>query len=176
VKVCPHCAEELPDETTVCPECHKDPSEVPAWATPRRPDEAQPWWSEDQHGRDHDPDIPPSVPAQYTRMEPSAARQPWLGIPPKVRASLFIGIGWGLVVGILMDLSLRAGVPPVAHSLFLPVLLVGYLVGLILGIRGRAEVEESDRIGQILAWGGIGLNGMRLFFFVVSSLIIRALI
>jgi hypothetical protein len=101
-------------------------------------------------------------------MEPAAARQPWLGIPAKIRASLFIAIGWGFAVGVLTSLFLRGGVPPTTGWVFLPLWLGGYVVGLILGIRGLAEVEESDRVGQILAWGGIGLNGVRLLFFVVS--------
>jgi hypothetical protein len=42
VKVCPHCAEELPDEATVCSNCLKDPAVAPAWAVPRRPDEFPP--------------------------------------------------------------------------------------------------------------------------------------
>jgi hypothetical protein len=176
VKVCPHCAEELRPEATVCSNCHKDPAQLPAWATSRRADAPAPWWSADQPPRDDDPDIPRTVPTGYSRLEPAAARQPWLGIPAKIRASLFIAIGWGFAVSVVAQLLLRGGVPPTTRSLLLPLWLGGYVVGLILGIRGRAEVEESDRVGQILAWGGIGLNGLRLLFFVVSAAIMRALL
>jgi hypothetical protein len=47
MKVCRHCAEELPDEATVCPECHKDPAVAPAWAVPEAPHELQAWSFED---------------------------------------------------------------------------------------------------------------------------------
>lgn len=47
VKVCPHCAEELPDAAKVCPECHKDPAVAPASAMPEPPREPEAWSSED---------------------------------------------------------------------------------------------------------------------------------
>jgi hypothetical protein len=43
MKVCPHCAEELPDEAMVCPHCHTDPATAPASAAPRLPDEPEAW-------------------------------------------------------------------------------------------------------------------------------------
>jgi zinc-ribbon domain len=138
VKVCPHCAEELPDEATVCPQCHKDPAQAPAWATPRRPDESQPWWSEDVLQPSHGSG-PPDVPASYRRMEPSAGRDGSLGVPSKVWTSIILGFGWGLVAGIF------AGPLPLGARLI--VLLLGYVVGLIVGNLGRAEVAESDRLG-----------------------------
>jgi len=43
VKVCPHCAEELPDDATVCPECHKNPAEIVASAMPEASHEPEAW-------------------------------------------------------------------------------------------------------------------------------------
>jgi hypothetical protein len=166
VKVCPHCAEELPDEATVCPECHKDPAVAPAWATTGRADDVPPWWSEDRLRSADDPSIPNTVPARYRGLEPLVAQ--WFGIPRKVRASLFIGVAWGYAVGLLVDAFLLLASPYLAGPLFGILLPGGYAVGLILGHLGRAEIEESDRVGQILAWGGIGLNGIRLLFFILS--------
>ena len=45
---------------------------------------------------------------------------------------------------------------------------VGYIAGLSLGIRGRAEVDASDRLGQILAIIAIALNAMNLIWTLVG--------
>jgi hypothetical protein len=160
VKTCPHCAEELPDEATVCTQCHKDPAVAPAWATPRRADESPPWWPEDVVQRSHDSGFPDNVPASYRRMEPAAARDGSLGIPSRVWASIILGFGWGFVAGIL------AGPLPLGARLI--VLPCGYVVGLILGTLGRAEVADSDRLGKILAIVAIGLNAFGLITSVYS--------
>jgi len=47
--------------------------------------------------------------------------------------------------------------------------VAGYAVGLILGNLGRAEVEDSDRVGQILAWVAIGLNAISLVSSVLTA-------
>jgi hypothetical protein len=172
VKVCPHCAEELPNEATVCPECHKDPTQAPAWGTTGPSDESRPWWSSRSEGSD--PGIPNTVPARYRGLEPPVAH--WLGIPPKIRASLVIALAWGFVVNMLDEALLLVGFPASAGPVFSVLWVAGYTVGLILGYLGRAEVEDSDRVGHILAWGGIGLNGFRLLFFILSlapALLIR---
>jgi zinc-ribbon domain len=166
VKVCPHCAEELPDDAAVCPQCGKDPTEVPAWATAGRSDESRLWAPDDhrpQPGRDEG--IPESVPAPYRGLEPAAGQR--LGVPWKVWASLILALTWGyvasfLVWGWFVAASPASGLP----YLVLP--LAGYTVGLILGNLGRAEVDDSDRVGQILGWGGIGLNALRIFLLVFS--------
>jgi hypothetical protein len=160
VKVCPHCAEELPDESTVCTQCHKDPAQAPAWATPRRPDEPPPWWSEDVLQSSRGPGSPDTVPARYRRMELAAGRGGSLGVPSKVWASIILGFGWGFVPGIV------AGPLPLGARLI--VLLLGYVVGLIVGNLGRAEVAESDRLVKILAIVGIGLNAFGLITSIFS--------
>jgi hypothetical protein len=80
VKVCPHCAEELPDEATVCPNCYKDPALAPAWNVPR-PDET----SVRRLGGVFGPDgvLPTSdqVPSPVERLEPPGTHmRPSLGM------------------------------------------------------------------------------------------------
>jgi ribosomal protein L40E len=159
VKVCPHCAEELPDEATVCSNCHKDPALTPAWATPRRPEEPPSWSSEDLWQPGRDPRQSVGVPGAYEGLEPEVARK-GLGIPAKVSASLILAFAWRTIGGYFSVL-----LPGVAGVIFLP---VGYLVGLILGNMGRAEVKPSDRLGLLLAYAAIGLNAVGLFGSVPS--------
>lgn len=90
VKACPHCAEELPDEATVCSTCYKDPAVAPVWAAPKQPGEA----GHSRLGNVWGPDgvLPTSerVPASY--------KAPWrAGVPPKVWASLLLWWCWGWV-------------------------------------------------------------------------------
>ncbi len=90
VKVCPHCAEELPDEATVCSTCHKDPALAPAWNVPR-PDETSLRRLGDVFGPDGVLPTSDQVPAPFKRLEPSGAS----GIPSKVWTSLILAFGWG---------------------------------------------------------------------------------
>ena len=143
MKVCPHCAEELPDEATVCPTCHKEPAKAPVWAAPRHPGEA----GSSRLGNVWGPNgvLPTSerVPAPYEPPDPAKSE----GVPSKVWASLILGWCWGWV----------APDPSGAVGLILP---AGYVVGLILGIWG--EVQASDRLGRMLATLAIIVNGSNL--------------
>jgi hypothetical protein len=155
VKPCPHCAEELPDEATICSNCHKDPAVPPAWAVPRRPDEPSPRWS-DVFEPNRSLRTSDRVPAPYKRMESEGA----LGVPSKVWTSLILAFLWGKPSSMLAAfLPLAAG--PLIGA-------VGYIAGLSLGIRGRAEVDASDRLGQILAIIAIALNAMNLIWTLVG--------
>jgi hypothetical protein len=158
VKVCPHCAEELPDEATVCPECHKDPAKPPAWAVPRRPDAPPPWWSEDAL----EPTGSDGVPAPYKRLEPAVAREGSLSIPSKVWVSLILSWVGGPIAAMTAAL-LPWGVGLIFRA-------VAYIAGLILGNLGRAEVKASDRLGQVIAIVAIVWNAIGLFSIVVGVL------
>lgn len=142
MKVCPHCAEELPDEATVCPTCHKNPADAPGWAAPRAPVGAS------RLGDVWGPNgvLPTSerVPAPFKPSETD--RRP--AVPPIVWASLLLGWFWGWI----------APVPSGAAGLIL--MPAGYAVGLIFAIWG--EVRASDRLGRTLAMLAIILNGMQL--------------
>jgi hypothetical protein len=143
MKVCPHCSEELRDETPVCPQCHKDPAVPPAWATSGgSPNEARHWsdWREPAGAWEPNrlPDPLDDVPGPYERLEPLAAQErpiPWI-----VWASLIWTLGSG-----------------------------GIIVGLVLGIVARRRIKSSNGQlgGLVLANIAIALNLVWLTFILV---------
>ena len=160
VKVCPHCAEELPDEATVCPNCHKDPALAPAWNVPR-PDETSLRRLGDVFGPDGVLPTSDQVHSPGVRLEPPRASR----IPSKVWMSLILGIVWGFALRMIArqtSLSL-----PLWARFMLPA--AGYIAGLILGIWGRAEAGASDRRGEILGNLAIALNAYHLAWIVFGA-------
>jgi zinc ribbon protein len=162
VKVCPHCAEELPDEATVCPNCHKDPALAPAWNVPLRPDET----SLRRLGNVFGPDgvLPTSdqVPSPFGRLEPSKPSK----IPLKVWSSLILAVVWGFALRMIerqtsFNLLLWA-------RFMLPA--AGYIAGLILGIWGRAESGASERRAETLGIIAIALNAYHLAWIVYGAI------
>jgi hypothetical protein len=141
VKVCPHCAEELPDEATVCPVCHKDPAVRPAWAILGKPPDEAPHWSDWRESEDAwEPnsvlDPPDDIP--YGSLEPAAAREreiPW--------------IVWAALLATLLS--------------------GGIIIGLVLGIVARRQIKSSEgRLGGLaLANIAIALNLVWLIFILV---------
>jgi hypothetical protein len=146
VKVCPHCAEELADEATVCPACQKDPAVAPAWTASKPADEPGPLRLDDVWGPNGVLPTSDRVPAPYYKPLNHAGA----GIPSKVLGSLILAFGWGLVVS-LTPLSGVAGL------ILRP---AGYVAGLILAIWGRGEA--LDRLGRILAELAILFNAINL--------------
>jgi hypothetical protein len=143
VKVCPHCAEELPDEATSCSNCRKDPAKAPAWAAARRPEAAPlgswPHESEDAWEPNRFPDPLDDVAGPYESLEPQAAKEP--PIPWIVWAAL----AWTLFPG------------------------GGIIIGLVLGIVARRRIKASngDLGGLALANIAIALNLVTLSYVVV---------
>jgi hypothetical protein len=162
VKVCPHCAEELPDEETVCSRCHKDPAVAPAWAAPRRPEEPSPGRLGDVWGPDGLLPTSEPVPAPFKRLEPAGA----LGIPSKVWVSLILAFVWGFAGGMIAGLTS----PLLPRGGGLTLHAAGFVAGLILGIWGLAEVGPSDRLGRILAQIAIAVNGFNLAWIVIWAI------
>src|SRR5512132_2491097 len=155
VRVCPHCAEELADEATVCPMCHKDPAVAPAWIARKSPDEPGPWRLDDVWGPNGVLPTSDRVPApHYKPLEHAGA-----GAPPMVLVSLLLALGWGLVVSL-------TPLPFVAELILRP---AGYVAGLVLGIRGRGEA--LDRLGRVLAELAIVFNAINLAWAVYGLLL-----
>jgi hypothetical protein len=155
VRVCPHCAEELADEATVCPVCHKDPAVAPAWTAPKSPDEPGPLRLDDVWGPNGVLPTSDRVPSPYYKPPERAGA----GVPPMVMVSLLLALCWGLVVS-LMPLSW------VAELILRP---AGYVAGLVIGIRGRGEA--LDRLGRVLAELAIVFNAINLAWTVYGLLL-----
>lgn len=128
---------------------------APAWAVPRRPDEPSPWRLDDVFGPNRALPTSDRVPAPYKPLEPAGA----LGVPSKVWVSLILAWGWGVVPVTLLPWGAGLILGP-----------AGFVVGLIFGIRGRGEVQASDRLGQILAMLAIIFNAINVAWTVVGVL------
>jgi hypothetical protein len=153
VKVCPHCAEELPDEAIVCSVCCRDPAAVPAWAERGAPDHRSIPRLDDVFG-------PSGVLLTSDRVPPphkSLERPGSLGIPTKVWMSLILAFGWRVVYVALLPLTWGFFISP-----------LGYAVRLILGVSGKGEVHASDRLGRILATVAIMFNLINLAWSVLG--------
>lgn len=79
--------------------------------------------------------------------------------------SLILAFGWRVAVSLTLL--------PLPWVLFSP---LGYVVGLILGIVGKGEVQASDRLGRILATVAIMFNAINLAWSVLGTgMVLRAL-
>jgi hypothetical protein len=80
--------------------------------------------------------------------------------------SLILALVWGFASGMIAEVTS----PAQSWGARLILQAPGYVAGLILGIRGRAEVAPSDRRGQILGNTAIALNGFRLAWAVMFAI------
>jgi hypothetical protein len=78
--------------------------------------------------------------------------------------SLILAFGWRVGYAALLPLTWGYFLGP-----------LGYVVGLILGISGKSEVQGSDRLGRILATVAIMFNVINLAWSVLGiGLTLRA--
>jgi hypothetical protein len=82
--------------------------------------------------------------------------------------SLTLALVPAFALGMMTGLPIPpSGLPPGTR----PILeAAGYVVGLILGISGRADTLPSQTTGQILATIAIALNGLRLAWIVIEAI------
>jgi hypothetical protein len=130
--------------------CGKDTAAVPAWSERGAHDHRSP----PRLGDVFEPTGVLPTTFDHKRVEPSGS----LGIPSKVWMSLILAFGWRVVHVALL---------PLPWGLFLSPL--GYVVGLILGISGKGEVQASDRLGRILATVAIMFNAINLAWSVLGT-------
>jgi hypothetical protein len=162
VKVCPFCAEELPDEATVCSQCHKDPAAAPAENVPAQPDQPSRLRLGDAFGPDGVLPTSDQVRAPVKRLESTGASR----IPSKIWTSLTLALVPGFALGMMVGQPTNV-LPPETR----PILeAAAFIAGLILGVWGRAEVLPLDRLGRILGTIAIALNGFRLAGTVISAI------
>lgn len=144
VKVCPHCAEELPDDATVCSECHKDPSVLPEWAMTGRSYEPV----RGRLGDEREPDGSPELIDRIERLEDATRERP---IPPVVWVSL--ALSFGPLISLLPRVGLTGTILGIA----------GLVAGLVLGLLARWQIQASNgRLGGMI-WANIAiaLNAIR---------------
>ena len=135
---------------------------APAWNVPERPDETSLRRLGDVFGRDGVLPTSDQVPSPLERLEPSRASR----IPSKVWMSLILALAWGFAAGMIARRTSPA-LPLWAH-LLLPA--AGYIAGLILGIRGRAEAGPSHPTGQLLGNLATTLNAFLLAWTVFGAI------
>ncbi len=128
MKVCPHCAEELPDDAPVCSECHKDPSVLPVWAVAGqsyKPGRQGP-------GDARQPDGIPALLDRIERLEDATQKRP---IPQVVWVSF--ALSFSPMIGPLLP---RVGLTGAILG------ILGLGAGLVLGILARSQIQAQTGV------------------------------
>ncbi len=152
MKVCPHCAEELPDDATVCSECHKDPAVPPAWVAAGRSDDLVQRRTDDARA----PDRIAELHDRIERLEDATRERP---IPQVVWVSLALSFS-PLISSLLPGVGFTGAILGA----------LGLVAGLALGIIARSQIQASNtRLGGMV-WANvaIALNALRLVLFLLA--------
>ena len=151
MRVCPHCAEELPDDVRICTQCGKDATTEPDWrTTPRRADR-EPWW---QSGGPDMPGPPPTASGLPPQPTPPTGRTPFGRQPVNTLAVL------SLVVVLL-----SGGLAFVSWWLSLAANVIGLVMAGVAmqQIRTSAEPDQGAGFGFALAALILGALGLLSF-------------
>lgn len=163
VKVCPHCAEELADEATICPQCHNDPAVIPDWARPERDGSFwRPRWA-------GEPDGVPGLIKQRLE-EPHSVRP--RGVAAFLKQRLEHTEGRERPIPTIVWLSLALSFSGLVASSVpggLIIMSAAAVVGLILGVVARRQIKASNGTLGGLVWANIaiGLNLIGLIQLVI---------
>jgi hypothetical protein len=145
VKVCPWCAEELPDDARVCTQCGKDPDETPEWK--RRPAAAS----------------ASSVPG----LGPP-------GSPPGPDTPMFAGTETrAATINRLAKIAFAIVIVSFAIGFLFPrveVSLIADAVGLVLGVAALQQIRDSHGAQRGTEWAltAVILGGLGLLLYLIS--------
>ncbi|MGH9197878.1 MAG: DUF4190 domain-containing protein, partial [Acidimicrobiia bacterium] len=162
-----HCAEELPDEATVCPQCHNDPAVIPDWARPERDGS---FWRSQGAGE------PDGVPRILRQSLEEAGRERPRGVAAFLKQRLEPSPSQGerpipTIVWVSLALSFSGLVTSVL-PFGLIIMIVALVTGLILGVFARRQIKASNGTLGGLVWANIaiGLNLIRLIQLITYAL------
>ena len=165
MKVCPHCAEELPDGAVVCPRCNKDPRVSPEWSRSRQ--DATFWRAEPTD----DPDVVPSLVEQ--RLASSTEQRP-RDVADLIRDKLPVTSGrrtpsivW--VTFGMWAMSRYAWLFGGATIGAFVITMFCVITGLVLGLVARRQIKASEELGGLIwVYVAMGLNVFRLVTVLIA--------
>ena len=178
MKVCPHCAEELEDRATNCPQCGNDPSVMPSWAVSGRPGAEPPSWTP-AAGTDEPwqrfPERGPrsDLPDPFGGQEPAAGWGASVHPLVWVASALTLFGGSRLVPGLNGALyEVAASSPGTAKLIHAVIWFINAVLPLVLSIVARRQVSRSKGRygGGAIASVLIGVNLVSLAVPLVFSL------
>ena len=165
VKVCPHCAEEVPDQTSVCPHCHKDPGVPPDWAASGR--DVTFWRSQSADNPDVVPNLVEQKLASSTDERPrgvSDFMRDRLATTSGTRTPSIVWVSYGMWAA-----SGYAGQFGIATGAFI-IMMFCVIAGVVLGVAARRQIKASEgTLGGLMGANiAIALNLFRLVTILIS--------